>query len=57
MINGGSGFIFKGSGFYTTDYKNKSIVSGNGKKEHSTEKKTDDSAEKKGNQSNSPDDK
>ncbi len=25
MINGGSGLIFKGSGFYLTDYKNKSL--------------------------------
>jgi len=24
IINGGSGLIFKGSGFYLTDYKNKS---------------------------------
>lgn len=23
LLTGGSGFVFKGSGFYTTDYKNK----------------------------------
>ncbi|RME00061.1 MAG: zinc ribbon domain-containing protein [Calditrichaeota bacterium] len=34
VINGGIGLIFKGSGFYQTDYKNRqSSVSGNGKKE------------------------
>ena len=27
MISGGSGLIFKGSGFYITDYKNKSTSS------------------------------
>ena len=28
IISGGSGLIFKGSGFYITDYKNKSRVDG-----------------------------
>jgi len=28
LISGGSGLIFKGSGFYVTDYKNKSRSSG-----------------------------
>jgi predicted nucleic acid-binding Zn ribbon protein len=27
LISGGSGLIFKGSGFYITDYKNKSTSS------------------------------
>ena len=27
VISGGIGIIFKGSGFYTTDYKNSSVVS------------------------------
>ena len=26
MVSGGSGLIFKGSGFYLTDYKNKGIT-------------------------------
>ena len=41
LIGGGAGLIFKGSGFYITDYKNKS---GNGespeKKKSTTEKKS-----------------
>ena len=28
LINGGMGVIFKGSGFYTTDYKRGSVLSG-----------------------------
>jgi len=33
VINGGMGVIFKGSGFYTTDYKKSSaLTGGNGKK-------------------------
>ena len=38
MVSGGSGLIFKGSGFYLTDYKNKGTAD-TGDKE-STEKKT-----------------
>ena len=38
MVSGGSGFIFKGSGFYLTDYKNKGTAD-TGDKE-STEKQT-----------------
>jgi len=30
LFGGGLGIIFKGSGFYTTDYKHSSAVSGNG---------------------------
>ena len=51
-IHGGMGVIFKGSGFYTTDYKKSSAVTGgNGSaKEKSTEKsaeKPKESTEKK----------
>ncbi|HGY57094.1 MAG TPA: zinc ribbon domain-containing protein [Caldithrix abyssi] len=42
-ISAGSGLVFKGSGFYITDYKNNN---GNGKKETST-KKTAESKTKK----------
>ena len=38
MVSGGSGLIFKGSGFYLTDYKNKGTTD-TGEKE-STEKQT-----------------
>ncbi len=31
LIGGGLGIIFKGSGFYTTDYKRSSALTGNGK--------------------------
>ena len=42
IINGGAGLIFKGSGFYITDYKNGS--NGNGKKTiEPTPKKNDNS--------------
>ena len=37
LIGAGTGLIFKGSGFYVTDYKNKS--SGNGKPEAKPEAK------------------
>jgi putative FmdB family regulatory protein len=44
IINGGMGVIFKGSGFYTTDNKKSSaITGGNG---HSKEKEKDSPAEK-----------
>jgi putative FmdB family regulatory protein len=37
VINGGMGIIFKGSGFYTTDYKKSSaLTGGNGKKSESS---------------------
>ena len=48
LISTGAGLIFKGSGFYITDYKNKkssSPSSGNGEKS-STEKKTEAKTEK-----------
>jgi putative FmdB family regulatory protein len=52
LISAGAGLIFKGSGFYITDYKNKKSSSpsnGNGKKtsaEKKTETKTDKAATK-----------
>ncbi len=33
LISGGAGVIFKGSGFYTTDYKNSSTVNSTADKE------------------------
>ncbi len=41
VISGGTGLIFKGSGFYLTDYKNKTV------KKHSKDKKTDSKIDKK----------
>lgn len=49
VINGGMGVIFKGSGFYTTDYKKGSALSGgNGSsgKEKETTKEKDSGKEK-----------
>jgi len=43
VISGGTGLIFKGSGFYLTDYKN----SNKEKKKKSTEQKTDKKSTKK----------
>jgi len=37
IISGGSGLIFKGSGFYLTDYKNKKTKKDNNKKNKSKE--------------------
>jgi len=38
VINGGAGLIFKGSGFYITDYKNNRNSGGNGKSKTITDK-------------------
>lgn len=43
LISGGSGLIFKGSGFYLTDYKNKSESSSKSDIKKSDTKKTTDS--------------
>ena len=43
VISGGTGLIFKGSGFYLTDYKN----SNKEKKKKSTDSKTDKKSTKK----------
>ena len=37
LIGGGMGVIFKGSGFYTTDYKKSSALSGGNGKAHEKE--------------------
>ena len=41
LISGGMGIIFKGSGFYTTDYKNSSAASGGNGSSGSKETKSD----------------
>ena len=48
LIGGGAGLIFKGSGFYITDYKNKGNGSGNSSENKPTKKeKPKKSIEKK----------
>jgi putative FmdB family regulatory protein len=48
MLGTGAGLIFKGSGFYTTDYKKSSGGdSGGGEKSKEPEKKSEPSKEKK----------
>ena len=44
-ISAGGGLLFKGSGFYITDYKNNNN-NGNGKKSSTSPKKTEKSAAK-----------
>mgnify|MGYP001380628198 FL=1 len=45
VISGGTGLIFKGSGYYLTDYKNKKTQSSKDKK--SNKKKKDNKSKKK----------
>ena len=45
VISGGTGLIFKGSGYYLTDYKNKKTKSSENKK--SNKKKKDNKTKKK----------
>jgi len=45
VISGGTGLIFKGSGYYLTDYKNKKAQSSKDKK--SNKKKKDNKSKKK----------
>ena len=45
VISGGTGLIFKGSGYYLTDYKNKKAQSSENKK--SNKKKKDNKTKKK----------
>ena len=45
VISGGTGLIFKGSGYYLTDYKNKKTQSSKDKK--SNKKKKDSKSKKK----------
>jgi len=46
VVSGGTGLIFKGSGFYLTDYKNKSSKS-ESKKASKANSKTSQTSEKK----------
>lgn len=49
LIGGGMGVIFKGSGFYTTDYKKGSALAGpNGSREKTKEKGSEAGAAAKG---------
>ena len=45
VVSGGTGLIFKGSGYYLTDYKNKKTQSSENKK--SNKKKKDNKTKKK----------
>ncbi len=45
IISGGNALIFKGSGFYLTDYKNKSVDPASTKKESTSETKEKSSKE------------
>jgi putative FmdB family regulatory protein len=49
LIGTGAGPIFKGSGFYHTDYKNKPTNSGSTKKEEKKDSKSSDKGSKKSN--------
>lgn len=44
LISAGSGLIFKGSGFYLTDYARKGSASGESKAESKSERKTENKA-------------
>lgn len=46
LIGNGAGMIFKGSGFYLTDYKNKKNVTDSPKKESSKESPKKEAAKK-----------
>src|ERR1041385_7677302 len=48
MIGGGAGLVFKGSGFYSTDYKKSSAGSSQDKKAPASDKKKDAAQEQKG---------
>jgi putative FmdB family regulatory protein len=41
LISGGAGIIFKGSGFYTTDYKSSSVSTSASERKETSEKKED----------------
>jgi len=47
IISGGSGLIFKGSGFYSTDYKNKSNPEKDSKENDSKKPAVDNKTNKK----------
>jgi len=46
QIGGGAGLIFKGSGFYITDYKNKKVATADTKSKSDTKEKKTDKKEK-----------
>lgn len=46
LIGAGAGIIFKGSGFYETDYRSKSYTEGKNNAKAKTETKTESKAEK-----------
>jgi len=48
MLGTGAGLIFKGSGFYTTDYKKSSGGDSGGEKSKEPEKKSEPKEKKKG---------
>jgi putative FmdB family regulatory protein len=48
QISGGAGLVFKGSGFYSTDYKKSSAGSSQDKKAPASDKKKDAAQEQKG---------
>ena len=47
MISGGGGVVYKGTGFYVTDYKNGNANSTNGAKQETAEKPSESDAAKK----------
>jgi predicted nucleic acid-binding Zn ribbon protein len=47
LISGGAGLIFKGSGFYLTDYKTKDKPKDKAKSETSSSKKSEPKTQKK----------
>jgi putative FmdB family regulatory protein len=47
MLGTGAGLIFKGAGFYTTDYKNKPSGGGSGSASGDSEKKSESKDKKK----------
>jgi putative FmdB family regulatory protein len=57
LIGTGAGTIFKGSGFYQTDYKNKSSASGSNKKEDKKDDKKEPKPEVKESKSSDSGDK
>ena len=46
LISGGAGFLYKGSGFYTTDYRSESYKSAARKEKEAVSKPADDSSKK-----------
>ena len=47
IISGGTGLIFKGSGYYLTDYKNKKTKKSSDKKDNKIKKKDKSNKQKK----------